>query len=389
MTMLYLVLGTVFGFALSRSGAADYNYIQGMFLFERFQLYGVLATGVLFTAPGLWLLKERARTITGAPLSDRTQVDEPRHRRWQPAVRCRLVDHRHVPGADSRQHRRGEGVHACGTRGSACRRRPVRSGIRLVQEAIRIAAIEAAGKGDGLIRGCALAVPRFSSRRANSGSSVHLQRLCRYSCPSVELRRPPESRRPPDRSEPRRKVLRTGGPSIQPDARPAFRISQPITHARARAGHIGPSPTRRADRRDRRDRHRQDDAVPIDAGELRVEDVSVGDSRSGARGGGPAAPGADRFRHHQRHRRTGRGPDVRGDTAPVRLDAAAVSRIADSAAGARGDHDRRSAAAESARARGNSPAVELRDRRGRSCCRSCSSASPNSTNCCGSRTCGS
>ena len=68
MTMLYLVLGTVFGFALSRSGAADYNYIQGMFLFERFQLYGVLATGVLFTAPGLWLLKQRARTITGAPL---------------------------------------------------------------------------------------------------------------------------------------------------------------------------------------------------------------------------------------------------------------------------------------------------------------------------------
>jgi uncharacterized membrane protein YedE/YeeE len=66
--MLYLVLGTVFGFALSRSGAADYNYIQGMFLFERFQLYGVLATGVLFTAPGLWLLKKRARTITGAPL---------------------------------------------------------------------------------------------------------------------------------------------------------------------------------------------------------------------------------------------------------------------------------------------------------------------------------
>ena len=35
--VLYLVLGTIFGFVLSRSGAADYNYIQGMFLFERFQ----------------------------------------------------------------------------------------------------------------------------------------------------------------------------------------------------------------------------------------------------------------------------------------------------------------------------------------------------------------
>lgn len=68
MTLLYLVLGTLFGFALSRSGAADYDYIQGMFLFERFQLYGILATGVLFTAPGLWLIKRRARTLSGKPI---------------------------------------------------------------------------------------------------------------------------------------------------------------------------------------------------------------------------------------------------------------------------------------------------------------------------------
>lgn len=68
MTLLYLVLGTIFGFALSRSGAADYDYIQGMFLFERFQLYGILATGVLFTAPGLWLIKRRARTLSGKPI---------------------------------------------------------------------------------------------------------------------------------------------------------------------------------------------------------------------------------------------------------------------------------------------------------------------------------
>lgn len=67
-TLLYLVLGTLFGFVLSRSGAADYDYIQGMFLFERFQLYGILATGVLVTAPGLWLIKRRARTVTGVPI---------------------------------------------------------------------------------------------------------------------------------------------------------------------------------------------------------------------------------------------------------------------------------------------------------------------------------
>ena len=68
MTLLYLVLGTIFGFALSRSGAADYDYVQGMFLFTRFQLYGILAAGVLFTAPGLWLVKRRARTLSGKPI---------------------------------------------------------------------------------------------------------------------------------------------------------------------------------------------------------------------------------------------------------------------------------------------------------------------------------
>ena len=71
MTMLYLVLGTIFGFALSRSGAADYDYIQGMFLFERFQLYGILATGCPVTAPGLWLIKRRGTHNHRRAASDR------------------------------------------------------------------------------------------------------------------------------------------------------------------------------------------------------------------------------------------------------------------------------------------------------------------------------
>lgn len=69
MTLLYLFLGTIFGFVLSRSGAADYDYIQGMFLFERFQLYGIIGTAVLLTAPGLWLVKRRGVTITGRPIA--------------------------------------------------------------------------------------------------------------------------------------------------------------------------------------------------------------------------------------------------------------------------------------------------------------------------------
>ncbi|MGE3509266.1 MAG: DUF6691 family protein [Vicinamibacterales bacterium] len=77
MTLVYLVLGTVFGFVLSRSGAADYDYIQGMFLFERFQLYGIIGTAVLLTAPGLWLLKRRGATLFGSPI--RIEL-KPQHR---------------------------------------------------------------------------------------------------------------------------------------------------------------------------------------------------------------------------------------------------------------------------------------------------------------------
>ena len=68
MTLLYLVLGTVFGFVLSRSGAADYDQIQSMFLFRSFQLYGILGTAVVVTAAGLWILKRRGRTALGQPL---------------------------------------------------------------------------------------------------------------------------------------------------------------------------------------------------------------------------------------------------------------------------------------------------------------------------------
>ncbi len=65
----YLIVGTAFGFVLSRSGAADYNYIQGMFLFTNFQLYGILGTAMAITAPALWLIKRRGRSALGAPLS--------------------------------------------------------------------------------------------------------------------------------------------------------------------------------------------------------------------------------------------------------------------------------------------------------------------------------
>lgn len=65
MTLLYLLLGVAFGFVLSRSGLADYNYIQAMFLFEDFRLYGIIATAVLLSAPGIWFIRRRGRTLFG------------------------------------------------------------------------------------------------------------------------------------------------------------------------------------------------------------------------------------------------------------------------------------------------------------------------------------
>lgn len=77
MAILYLLLGTLFGFVLSRSGAGDYDMIQGMFLFERFQLYGIIGVAILVTAPGLRLLQRRGRSLLGRPLEFESK---PRHR---------------------------------------------------------------------------------------------------------------------------------------------------------------------------------------------------------------------------------------------------------------------------------------------------------------------
>jgi uncharacterized membrane protein YedE/YeeE len=69
MLLLYVILGTLFGFVLSRSGAADYDFIQGMFLLTNFQLYGIIGAAVAVTAPGLWLIKRYGRTAGGEPIS--------------------------------------------------------------------------------------------------------------------------------------------------------------------------------------------------------------------------------------------------------------------------------------------------------------------------------
>ena len=69
MTPLFVVFGALFGFVLSRSGAADYNYIQAMFLFDSFQLYGIIGTAVVLTAAGIRLIKQRGLTALGHPVA--------------------------------------------------------------------------------------------------------------------------------------------------------------------------------------------------------------------------------------------------------------------------------------------------------------------------------
>jgi uncharacterized membrane protein YedE/YeeE len=68
MTILYLLSGVVFGFVLSRSGAADYDFIQAMFLFTNLQLYGIIGTAVVIGVPGLWLIRRHGRTLTGSAI---------------------------------------------------------------------------------------------------------------------------------------------------------------------------------------------------------------------------------------------------------------------------------------------------------------------------------
>jgi uncharacterized membrane protein YedE/YeeE len=65
----YVLLGTAFGFFLSRSGAADYNYIQAMFLFTNPQLFLIMGMAVAIAGPGLWLIKRHGRSVAGERLA--------------------------------------------------------------------------------------------------------------------------------------------------------------------------------------------------------------------------------------------------------------------------------------------------------------------------------
>jgi len=70
MKYLFLPLGALFGFLLSRAGATTYDFYAKLFLFEDLQLVWVIGSAVVVGIPGLQLLKRaRARALlTGEPI---------------------------------------------------------------------------------------------------------------------------------------------------------------------------------------------------------------------------------------------------------------------------------------------------------------------------------
>lgn len=71
MKYLFLPLGTLFGFLLSRGGATTYDYYAQLFLFQDLQLMWVIGVAVVVGAPLLYLMRRfGTRTLLGSqPIS--------------------------------------------------------------------------------------------------------------------------------------------------------------------------------------------------------------------------------------------------------------------------------------------------------------------------------
>ncbi len=66
----YLLLGTFFGFVMTKSEAISWYRIQEMFRFESFHMYGIIGTAVVLGAIGIALMKRfDLKTYNGAELS--------------------------------------------------------------------------------------------------------------------------------------------------------------------------------------------------------------------------------------------------------------------------------------------------------------------------------
>jgi uncharacterized membrane protein YedE/YeeE len=65
----YLLLGTGFGFVLTKSEAISWFRIQEMFRFQSFHMYGMILSAILVGIVSVQLLKRfRVRTLSGEPI---------------------------------------------------------------------------------------------------------------------------------------------------------------------------------------------------------------------------------------------------------------------------------------------------------------------------------
>lgn len=69
MNTTFLVLGTTFGFVLSRARATDYNAILSLFRLTDLHIAGVMSMAIIVAALGLYLLRHsQARAVVGCPV---------------------------------------------------------------------------------------------------------------------------------------------------------------------------------------------------------------------------------------------------------------------------------------------------------------------------------
>ena len=65
----YLVLGTLFGFILTKSEVISWFRIQEMFRFQAFHMYGVIGSAIVVGMVSIQLIKRnRLQTVNGEPI---------------------------------------------------------------------------------------------------------------------------------------------------------------------------------------------------------------------------------------------------------------------------------------------------------------------------------
>ncbi len=67
--LVYLVIGTLFGFLITKGEVISWFRIQEMFRFQGFHMYGIFATALAVAIPSVLLIKKgKLRSLDGEPI---------------------------------------------------------------------------------------------------------------------------------------------------------------------------------------------------------------------------------------------------------------------------------------------------------------------------------